>query len=365
MRNFKGKICFFSGDITRCGGTERASTMIANALSRQGNYKILFLSLVEQASEPFFALEDGIERYTLGNRWMDPGPGYLKLIPRLRRFLKQQEIDVIIDVDIVLDVLSIPAVRGLHTKIISWEHFHYYYEMKSLYRRCILKYSVKRTDYIVTLTEGDKNAYMDNLNRREAISVIYNPVREFESTEAAEKENWLISVGNLVPIKGIDYLAEVAALVLKKHPDWKWLVIGDGDQKEFLETFIEQNQLGEQLILTGRVPDVSIYLKKAQIYVMTSRSEGLPMCLLEAKAFRLPSVSFDIVTGPNEIIQDGINGYLVKAYDCMEMAQKLEQLMEDSALRKQFSEHARDNMDKFQMESILRSWNTVLEFLLS
>ena len=359
------KICFFSGDITRDGGTERASSMIANALARQGKYHILFLSLVEQASEPFFELEDRIERYSLGDKWINPGPGYLKLIPRLRRFIKKHEIDVIIDIDIVLDILSIPAARGLGTKIISWEHFNYNFESKSLYRRYILKYSVKRTDYIVTLTEGDKKMYMDHLNRRERISAIYNSAGEFEPAEAVEKEKWLISVGHLTPVKGIDYLAEVAALVLKKYPDWKWLVVGDGEQKEFLETFIEQNQLREQMILTGRVKDVSAYLNKAQIYVMTSRLEGMPLCLLEAKAFRLPSVSFDIATGPNEIIEDGINGYLVNAYDCEEMAQKLELLMGDASLRKQFSEHAQDNMEKFQLASILKNWNMVLKNLLS
>ena len=359
------KVCFFSGDITRDGGTERVSSMIANALARQGKYRVLFLSLVEQASEPFFVLEKGIERFSLGDKWINPGPGYLKLIPRLRRFLKQHEIDVIIDIDIVLDILSIPAAKGLHTKIISWEHFNYNFERKSLYRRYILKYSVKRTDYIVTLTEGDKRAYMDHLNRREAISAIYNPVGEFQPAENVEKEKWLISVGHLDPVKGIDYLAEVAALVLKKYPDWKWLVVGDGELKEYLETFIDQNQLGEQLVMTGRVKDVSAYLQKAQIYVMTSRSEGMPLCLLEAKVFRLPSVSFDIATGPNEIIEEGVSGYLVKAYDCEEMAQKLELLMEDASLRKEFSEHAQDNMEKFQMASILKHWNTVLESLLS
>ena len=359
------KICFFSGDITRSGGTERVSSMVANALARQGKYQILFLSLVEQAREPFFLLENDIERYSLGDRWINPGPGYLTLIPRLRRFLKQHDIDVIIDIDIVLDVLSIPAARGLKIKIISWEHFHYNYEMQSLYRRYILKYSVKRTDYIVTLTEGDKRAYVDHSNRREAVTAIYNPIGELEPVGTFEKEKWLISVGHLVPVKGIDYLAEVAALVLKKYPDWKWLVVGDGEQKEFLETFIEQNQLEEKLILTGRVRDVGAYLQKAQIYVMTSRSEGMPMCLLEAKAFRLPSVSFDIATGPSEIIEDGVNGYLVNAYDCEEMAQKLGRLMGDASLRKQFSEHTQDNMEKFQMTNILKQWNTVLEELLS
>ena len=86
------KICFFSGDITRNGGTERVSSMIANALAKQQNYTILFLSLVEQEQKPFFLLHKTIKHYALGKKWINPGPGYLKIIPLLRHFLKEKEI---------------------------------------------------------------------------------------------------------------------------------------------------------------------------------------------------------------------------------------------------------------------------------
>lgn len=360
-------ICFFSGDITRAGGTERVSTMIANGLMRQGKYKILFLSLTEQSKTLFFPLDQGIRHYMLGKRWLSPGPGYIKIIPKLRRFLKQQNIDIMIDIDIVLDILSIPAAKGLKTKIISWEHFNYHYEMKSLYRRYIVTYSVKRTDYIITLTEGDKKAYQKNLNRKKNICAIYNPIAvsvdKKGSRTTAPKEKWLLTVGRLIKRKGMDYLAETAALVLKRHKDWKWIVVGEGKERSFLEQTAEREHLQEQLILTGQIEDVNFYLERAQIYVMTSRMEGLPMCLLEAKAFRIPSVSFDIPTGPNEIIENEKNGYLIDAFDCKGMAEKLEALIEKEALRKEFSENAWSNLSKFQMESILMHWNIVLEQL--
>lgn len=195
-------ICFFSGDITRSGGTERVSTIIANALAAQGRYRILFLSLTEQADQLFFELDKGIRHYVLGDRWISPGPGYLKVIPKVRRFFKQHKIDVVIDIDIVLDILSIPAARGLGTKVISWEHFNYDFEMDSWYRRAILKYSVKRSDYIVVLTEGDKTTYMERTGRRERISAIYNPMQEVSDCGASPREQWLITVGGLIRRKG-------------------------------------------------------------------------------------------------------------------------------------------------------------------
>lgn len=358
------KICFFSGDITRNGGTERVSAMIANALAEQGTYAILFLSLTEQAKKPFFPLHKNIRHYALGKKWINPGPGYLKVIPRLRRFLKQQEIDIIIDIDIVLDILSLPAAKGLKTKIISWEHFNYNFEMETFYRRFILKYSVKWTDYIVTLTDGDRNSYAKHLKRTNHISAIYNPMQETEGVLPDQKEPWLITVGRLISRKGTDYLAKVAVHVLKKYPDWKWFVIGDGEEYGFLQSTIQQNHLENQLILTGRKENVNDYLKKARIYVMTSRTEGLPMCLLEAKAFCLPSVSFDIMTGPNEIIEHGTNGFLIPPFDCQDMAEKLMLLMGDEALQAQFAAHAQDNLAKFQMEQIIKNWNQVLQSLI-
>ncbi|MCM1044802.1 MAG: glycosyltransferase family 4 protein [Candidatus Gastranaerophilales bacterium] len=356
------KICFFSGDITRNGGTERVSAMIANGLAQSEAYEIVFLSLTEQSGQPFFALDGRIAHYALGEKWLNPGPKYIGVIPKLRRFFKQYQITIVIDIDIVLDILSIPAAKGLPIKIVSWDHFNFAYEMGSLYRRYILKYSVKRTDHIVTLTEISRENYRKELKRKQNISVIYNPMQDIACDDTVERENDLITVGWLSKIKGMDYLGRVAAVVLKRHPNWRWLVVGEGEERAYLQHVIEENELQGRLILTGRTEEVGRYLNKARIYVMTSRTEGLPMCLIEAKTFRLPIVSFDI-PGLDEIVQEGINGYLVKDFDCMDMAEKLERLMEDDKLREQFAQNAVNNLSKFQMEPILRKWKELLDTL--
>lgn len=357
------KICFFSGDITRNGGTERVSILIANALKRQGNYKIFFLSLTEQKKEPFFSLEPGIERFSLGDKWIQPGPGYLSVIRKLRHFLKEHKTDVLIDIDIVLDILSLPASKGMAVKVISWEHFNCDYERSILYRRLILKYSVKRTDYIVTLTEDDRMCYSKVFGRNRNIRAIYNPMEEFHTKQTEEREKWIITVGRLIPRKGIDYLTQIAVCVLKKHKDWKWLLLGEGEERAFVEKVISEHGLENQLILKGNVTNVAEYLCRAELFVMTSRVEGLPMCLLEAKSNRLPCISFRIRTGPEEIIEDGVNGYLISPFDCTAMAEKIELLMENKELREEFAVHACQNIEKFQMTQIIENWNEVIEQL--
>lgn len=357
------KICFFSGDITRSGGTERVATMIANELAKQEKYEICFLSLCEQAETVFFSLESKIVRYKLGQKWIQPGPGYLPLIPKIHRFFKEQKIDIIVDIDIVLDCLTIPATYGLSTKVVSWEHFNCLFEMSVLYRRLILKYSVRHSDYVITLTERDKEDYAKLTKRVHNIEAIYNPMELNCDVTNRKQQNHIITVGRLVPEKGIEYLLEVAQKVLSKHTEWKWYVVGEGSERETLERYIVENNLEKQLILTGLVSNVNEYLAQAKIFVLTSKSEGLGMCLLEAKAQDLPCVSFDVPTGPNEIIEDGINGYLITPFDCDTMADRINDLIINEKLRKQFGDLAKNNIQKFEMVSIINKWNRVFDKL--
>lgn len=357
------KICFFSGDITRSGGTERVAVMVANELVKQAEYKICFMSLCEQRENSFFAIDKNIERYKLGEKWISPGPGYISIIPKVRKFLREQDIDIIIDIDVVLDVLAIPASWKLKTKVVSWEHFNCDYEMSVLYRKLIVKFSVKFSDYVITLTEGDKERYGCLTGRTKEIEAIHNPMKENIIVTDNEKENWIVTAVRLVHDKGIDYLAEVAQAVLTKYPDWKWYVLGDGEDRHNLERFIRENKLENNLMVLGLVENVEYYLGRAKMFVLTSRIEGLPMCLLEAKTYYLPCISFDILTGPKEIIEDGINGYLIEPFDCKDMSDKIIRLMEDEELQKRFSESAKINIDKFQLQGIIEKWNRVLKHL--
>ena len=354
-------VCFFCGDVTRCGGTERASTIVANLLHRQGLYRVVFLSLVEHDPEPFFPLDKEIARYRLGDVWIDPGPGYLKILPKLRKFLKDQDVDVIIDIDIVLDGLSVPACVGLKTKVISWEHFNCQFEESVLYRKLILRHLTRRSDYVVTLTERDKEQYIRRLKRQERIQAICNPIEEPALTPEIKKEKWIITVGRFVPQKGPEYLLETTRRILKKYPDWQWILLGEGDMRPVLEDGIRGGQLEDRLVLKGNVQNVGDYLQRAQIYVMTSRYEGLAMCLLEAKAHELPCVAFDVPTGPAELIADGTNGYLIPAFDCDKMEEKIGCLIENAELRERFSSNAGLGMEKYRPDFILAQWDQVIE----
>ena len=357
------KICFFSGDITRSGGTERVSVQLANALKADGVYDICFVSLTEQSESPFYSIDPEIKRYRLGERWINPGLGYIPLIGKLRRFIKEQKIDVIIDIDIVLDVLSIPATSGLKTKVVSWEHFNCEFEQSVPYRKLISKLTARSADHIVTLTKEDKNNYRNILGRKTDITAIYNMPTKMQRNESVPRENVIVTAGRLTYQKGTEYLAKVAVSVLKKHSNWKWLVLGDGEERQILEQAISENALQNQLILEGTVDNVEAYLQKAKLFVLTTRYEGFGMCLVEALQMKVPCISFDVKVGPSKIISNRQNGILIPPFDYEKMVQEIGYLIENPDVLERMSENTFLGLERFSEKHIIENWKSVLNEL--
>lgn len=362
MRNVN--ICFFSGDITRSGGTERVALLIANELKKQKKYNVSFVSLTEKKEAPFFYIEDGIERYVLYNREVRGITHILGYVNRLKKVVRQHKIDLIIDIDGIIDMYAIPVKWLTGVKVISWEHFNFYHHPSQKLRALVRKFAVKHLDAIVTLTEQDKVYYLRELKFQCPIEAICNPVTYtgIDNIYAADSKN-IISVGRLTYQKGFDQLPDVADQVFCKHPEWRWLVFGEGEDRAYLEKAIKDRGLTDNVKLMGNVNDIDYRYKESAIFVMTSRFEGLPMTLLEAKYYKLPIVSFDIKTGPRECILDGVNGYLIKDGDISAMADKINCLIENDSLRISFSEHTLDDTIKFDLNEIINKWNCLIEKL--
>ena len=353
------RICFLSGDITRSGGTEKVACQIMNGLC--DTYQVIVISLFEKNDRCFYSLDERIKRVKLFEH--NPGgiKNYVSIVRKLKKILKEKQIDILIDIDSILDMFSVMAVRGLHTKLISWEHFNFYESMGNRFRVPIRKYITKKADVIVTLTKEDQLTFIKVHRGQSRVEQIYNPI-EFEHTSLKYNSDskTIISVGRLAKQKGFDYLIDVANIVLKQHPDWNWIILGEGDERPLLEAGIAEKRL-DNLRLMGKVSNVSEYLKEASLFVLTSRYEGFPLVLIEAKANLLPVVSFKCKTGPAELVRDSVNGYLVDCFNIEEMAVKICKLIESYDLRESFSQKALLDTEKMDYSLIIEQWKKILE----
>ena len=111
----------------------------------------------------------------------------------------------------------------------------------------------------------------------------------------------------------------------------------------------------------GQVTDLYNRYKEYSFMVMTSRYEGFPMTLLEGCGNSLPLVSFDIPTGPDEIIDDGENGFLLDTEDCDGMVKRIIQLIENLDLRREMSEKSLIKSKAYKIKDICNAWYNAIQ----
>lgn len=354
------KICFFSGDITRCGGTERIAVMLADELVRDPDTEVVFLSWSEGNAEPFFPIDPGIRRHKLFPFNFPFRFFYRFAAKKLKSFLIRNSITHLIDIDVILTNVSARAVAQTDCKLIAWEHFHYHEDLGCKLRNTGRKQAKVHADAIVTLTDRDKKQYQETPASARIVTIpnAIIPPTENEKTEIPDKP-FILSVGRLCYQKGFDRLPAIAEKIFTSNDNWKWLIIGDGPDRKKLKSEIAARGLSEKIILAGQ-RDAAPFFHHAAFTVMMSRFEGFPLVLLEALERHCPVVAFDCPNGPSEVIQEGVNGFLVPAEDVDALTRKIQLLMNDDALRKTLSQAARDSIRAFTPEVFFERWRTLL-----
>ena len=350
------RICFLEGDMSRSGGTERMTAWLANQLCADHQVCVLSLRLV--GGEVFFPLDAAVTHRVLPA--FSGKSGIPKQIRWIHQYLKENRIDRVINVDMGMGFYGILAAKGTNTKTISWEHGNFFNNWGSRLFPYLRRYAARHSDALVVLTQRDQENYRKHISRCRPLYVIPNPA-EARSYTWNQGNRMILSVGHLLENKGFHRAVEMAAKILPQHPDWQWIICGEGPERPRLEKMISEAGLENQVTLPGLTKNLESLYAKAAMLVMTSNMEGLPMVLLEGKAHGLPLVAFDIMTGPSAVIDDGINGFLVEPFDLEAMAGKLCRLMDDDALRARMSRDAAMGMEKFSEKTITDKWRKLLE----
>jgi glycosyltransferase involved in cell wall biosynthesis len=141
------------------------------------------------------------------------------------------------------------------------------------------------------------------------------------------------NVAALVPHKGQRHLIEAAAIVVKRVPDARFVIAGEGELRPALERQIKDHHLEKHVFLAGFRPDVVSVHKAFDIFVMSSVSEGLGTSLLDAMACGKPIVA-TTAGGMPEVVKDGQTGILVPPRDHEAMANAIIRLLSDAAARR-------------------------------
>lgn len=346
------KICFV-GSFTN-GGTEKATFNLVNNLC--DSYKIVLLNTSQQNS--YFKLNIEIPMYYLD------GKNLFDSQYKIFKFIKKHKIDIMVSVEAGVGLYTLIPAKITKTKHIIWEHANYY-QQHMRYITLLRQIELYICDHYVVLTKRDKNTFVKKFHTKNNISQIYNIQELTEKTNNYNlNSKVIISVGHLRDIKNFLVIPELGKEVFKKHNDWKWYIVGEGNDLEYktsLIKMISKYNLQDNIILKGKIKEMDNIYKEASFFVLTSKMEGLPLVMLEAQEFKLPIISFDIETGPDEIVVNGSNGFLIEPFDIDEMVSKIVYLIENDNERIKFSNNATINANKFSVSKIIPQWIKVFE----
>lgn len=357
------KLLYITNGINGSGGLERVLAVKASLLAEEYAYEVHILVLNHQDENPFYAFSPKITFHSIS---VSGNP--MKYISQYQKGIKtivnQIQPNIISVCDDGLKGFFIPKIVKTEAKIIYERHVSKLIEAKEnegMYKQSWIKMKwflmeqlAKQFSRFIVLTEGNKKEWTSLQN----ICVIPNPL-PFQSDKISNHKNKIvICVGKISFQKGQDLLEKSWELVHKKHPEWELHWYGK-ENIEFLNTRNLKNNIRYFL------PERKIQEKylDSSIYVMSSRFEGFGMVLIEAMEFGLPCVSFNCDYGPSDIIQNGVDGYLVEKENIEELADRLITLIEDEELRKQMGIRAKENVQRFNALEIVAQWDQLFQEL--
>lgn len=350
------RICFFLGSANLSGGTERVATIIANGLAEAGhNVSILSLS---NGNNPFFDINPKISIHQIFCNKVSFKINYFIAIYRLRRFLKNNNIDVLIDVESMLALYAIPAVIGTGIRHICWEHFNYKYDLGKILRRIARHFAAIIADDVITLTKRDKDMWRDHTWARADIHAISNPTPfDIPPNMPGENSKTILAIGRLTHQKGFDILLKAWSKSLPHIPhDWKLRIVGGGEDENILRELSSNLQINDRTNFYPPTNEISKHYSDASFYCLSSRFEGLPMVLIEAQAYGLPIIAFDCETGPREIIEHLYNGQLVECGNIEALSNAIVFYVSNEEVRREASVNAKRKCYSFDKAIIVRQW---------
>lgn len=346
------------------GGIERAISTLANNFVSKG-YDVHCVTLLPL--EPFFILDERIHLYVPKLPFSRNKMGFINYLKfyfyifspfgYLRKTVKTIAPDTILDFceGFPLVIMSLAGLKiPLYTSKRTSPNFQPPIHLR-IFR--FFAYSINRPNGVIVQTTAALKNKQWFLGKN--IRVIPNAAREITFYDST-RQNWIVAVGRLHKEKGFDRLMQAFAKL--DAPDWKLVIAGDGEHSEYFHHLANQLKIEDNIVFMGKVKNIDKLLYESKIFALTSYREGFPNALCEAMVSGLPCVSFDIIAGPSDIIQDGINGFLVTNNDIEAFAERLQFLINNPDVRNKIAIEAKKIKDQYSAEKIA---NEYLNFILS
>ena len=388
------KICFIVDSIFTIGGVQRVTAVIAKELAKEHDVTIVTFDNADQKDTSLYNLYESSIKYRFFSypkvssakkkicriisgiylksqpnaRWCSDIYAHSSFPSELRNSLaaelKQGSYDVIIGVHAPLAARLATIQKQLpNTKLIGWLHnsyealfgdnSHYYIGAK---RRRHYIYQFRKLDNVVVLCQDDSNRFQ-KYDKLFTPTVIYNPLTLKPGNKSQGNSKRFLTIGRFTPLhKGIDLLIEAFHIFAQKNHDWQLDIVGGGEQKETFLKIINRYQLEDRITIHPFTNKIQDFYSNAQVYVLSSRWEGMPLVLVEAMSHGLPIVTSDLPVCQE--ILDNFGMYFPNS-NIEGLAQRLEDATHIDWKSK--SEEAIKIAQRFDVKQIVEQWKQLIE----
>jgi glycosyltransferase involved in cell wall biosynthesis len=330
------------------GGIERVIVNIANNLSNQMRLAIV----IKNRDDIFYPINSNVEIIYLTDSSEKIGRlarlwniyKYSRILSKKLCTIDAKKIYVSNQINLLEIIFSsFPTRRIIVSEHGSNNHLHWFFRI------------IKRITYpyVFSCVVPTHEDTLNNKKYTEKVKYIPHHLTDFDAfRKLPTKSNIILNVGRLTSDKNQIELLRIFQNI--NNPDWKLIIIGDGELEVDLRKFIYQNKINAEIHSSTK--DIAYYYAQAKVFALTSISEGYGMVLIESLVFGLPIIAYDCPVGPREIIINGENGYLIGNFDRNKYIEKLTELMNDEHLLKNASIRAKDSVKRWSHSVINQEW---------
>jgi glycosyltransferase involved in cell wall biosynthesis len=361
----------------RDGGVDRVMVEILSHIDRERIDPVLVLFYPCENS-PYRDRIPGGMKVIVIQRKSDSSIDKIKQYADFLKGVFRESPHVIVSMMTPSNVMAISAGLLFGKKVIIGEHTTLSEATKITEGRRILWFSTtslvklfyRFADRIIAVSEGVKADLAEEFNIPPGnMEVIHNPIdlkRISELCNApvehgffAEGVPVILSAGRLDPQKGFDTLLKSFSDIIRRM-DARLIILGEGPEKEFLCRLAVELAIAEKVSFLGFQSNPYKFIARADVFVLSSRLEGLPMVILEAMACETPVISTDCKSGPYDILQNGKYGILVDTDNTVALSMSVLKLLNDKMLRERFSRLGKQRVKDFAVDKVTSKYEEII-----
>lgn len=336
--------------------------LLTEAWAERG-WEVSLLTMAGPTQEVFFAPDrridlQNLDLYRPSRGVRDALAGNIRRIRVLRAAIRSRQPDVVLSFMVETNVLVILATLGCRIPVIVQEHTDpSLHDLPRPWR--LLRYVTYPLAASVVALSASALAALGPA-RGPRGNVVPNPVMPPPPRLLPPSDPpVIVAIGRLVPEKGFDLLLRAFATVAASRDDWRLEIWGEGPERVALEQLRDSLGLSNRATLPGRTHDPYQALRRASLFVMSSRREGFPTALGEAMSCGLPVISSDCPSGPRQLVRDGIDGLLVPPEDVEALAAGMDLLIRDRDLARRLAHRAPEVVERFARSAVLERWDAI------